>query len=66
MPNGMLTPSEFEKEKDACFKINVLYRLVYKLYEERRFNRIKDSVKIMFGGFIGAIAFLMAHTWILH
>ena len=58
MPDGMRTPDEFEQEKDNTIKINHLYRLVYELYKKRRWNTARDSIKTIFGGFLGAIAFM--------
>jgi len=58
MPDGMLTPEEFEKQEDNSFKINVMYRLLYELYRRRRWDTIKDGTKTIFGGFLGAIAFM--------
>ena len=64
MPNGMLTPDQFAGKIDNHERINILYKLVYELYRQRKYERIKDSAKIIFGAFLGAIAFLAAHQWI--
>ena len=39
----------FEKEKDQDLKLNYLYALTYELYRKRRW----ESIKIVFGGFMG-------------
>lgn len=53
MPDGMLTPDEFEKQEDDKLKINIMYRLVYELYMGRRKEKVFDSAKTIFGGFLG-------------
>lgn len=58
MPNGMLNPDEFEGIEDHTRKINILYRLIYELYRRRRWDSVKDGAKTVFGGFLGAIAFM--------
>ena len=60
MPDGtgMLTPEEFEKRDNVDLKINIMYRLIYQLYQRRKWDAVKDGVKTIFGGFLGAIAFM--------
>ena len=58
MPNGMLTPEEFEKQEDHSLKINIMYRLIYELYRRRRWDAVKEGTRTIFGGFLGAIAFM--------
>jgi hypothetical protein len=60
MPNGkgMLTPEEFDNQEDCDLKINIMYRLVYELYQRKQWDAVKDGAKTIFGGFLGGLAFL--------
>ena len=60
MPDGMISPEEFEAIEDQNMKTNFMYRLVYELYRHRRRETATETAKAMFGGFWGAIVFLSA------
>jgi len=63
MPNGILTPKQFEELKDEKVQIKHVYGLVYTLYKRRHWNSIKDGASSLVGGFLGAIVFLKGFTF---